>query len=166
MPQLSYSRDGAVAVAGMLADEGLRDVVTKVAYEPVDFGRFVVIDAATGKVRYATDDTRAIIGVTVFIPTLMQRTDGGKPIQAGMEVSILRKGRIWMDAALGVSTPADLETVKMHNDDTNAGTIAKYGKVTGEAASADVIRTLSGRAVFYGKPDAAATLVKVELNLP
>jgi hypothetical protein len=165
--QTSYSYDQAAAVPGMLHGSGSRDIVTRIAGEDLDFGRFVIADPANpGKVKYATDDTGNVVGVVIFKEMLPQQTDGGKPIQAGDPVAILRKGSIWCEAFMGGSTPAEFDTIKIHNDDTDATSIAKYGKVTGQAASANVIRTMASRATFLAKPAAADTTVLVEVNLP
>lgn len=161
--QTSYAYDGATAMAGMLGTAAPdKKVITRIAAEALDFGKFVIINA-DGEVELADDDSGNVAGVVMFEPTLAQRMDGGKPIQAKDPVNILRKGDIWVHSSLGASTPKDLDVANLHNDDTDATSQAKRGKVTAEAVSANVIRAVGGIR-FLGTP--TGTLALVEVDLP
>lgn len=163
MSQTAYSYDSAVAVPGLLADSKYK-AATRIAYEDLEYGRFVRV-RTDGMVEYATDDSGNMAGVTVYVGmTEATKTAGGKPILAGQPVAILYQGDVWVSHSGTAGT--ELSTVKVHNDDTNPTSIAKYGKSTNEAASVDAIRTLSGRAVFLDVAEHTSTLAKVRVNFP
>lgn len=163
MSQTTYSYDSAVAVPGLLAD-GKYKAHTRIAYEDLEYGRFVRV-RTDGKVEYATDDSGTMAGVTVYVGmTESTRPQGSKPILAGQPVTILYQGDVWVSHS--GTAGAELATVLVHNDDTDGTTQAKYGKSTAEAASANVIRTLSSRAVFVDVAEHTSTLAKVRVNFP
>lgn len=158
MSQTTYDLDPPVALAGMIADTRNKHAESCVAGEALLPGRFVVLDATTGKMRYPndTDDAANIYGVVIYQDT---KQAGGFALNE--QVSVLRQGCIWVEFSGG--TWAANAAVNVHCDDSGAPTLV--GKATATAASADVV-VASPEGVKFDRKAGTATLKRVVLNLP
>ena len=162
--QTTYSPDNEVAVPGMRADNGPCDIVTMIAAEDIEAGRFVSIKS-DGTVEKPKDDSEAIVGVALYGDMRMGSYPQGSPvIKAGDPFSVIRKGRVWVSYN-ATGTAAKLGTVHISNDNITPVT-ADFGKATGGAVVTNKVRDLASRAVYFKAAAATDTLALVELNLP
>lgn len=147
MSQTSVSLDNAVAVPGQIADVlGPRDVVTAIAYEDIPAGRVVRL-RSDGTVELPLDDSGTLYGVSLYQDTLEASLPVGDPVhKAGRPMPVMRRGKVWVSFSGGSKTQEG--TANVHNDDTDATTLAKAGKVTGSAVSTNVIRAGTGKVIF------------------
>ena len=106
--QTSVSLRSGAAVAGMLADSGPVDIMSRVLETAggTQFGRFVARGATPGKttkILSAAGDVAIIEGVSVF--TALQEGGASPDISQYEEVSVMRSGRIWLlcQAAIAVT---------------------------------------------------------------
>lgn len=106
--QTSVSLRSGAAVAGMLADSGPVDVLSRVMETSggSQFGRFLARGATPGKttkILSAAGDVAIIEGVSVF--TAFQEGGASPDIAQYEEASLLRSGRIWLlcQAAIAVT---------------------------------------------------------------
>lgn len=102
LPQTSFSAAPAQAIAGMLADAGRVDCISRVAKTDLGFGlavmQYVANDNQCDKLGASTD---VILGVTVYDASLppagsYNGASYAGAYVAGMAVRIARKGRIWV----------------------------------------------------------------------
>ena len=135
MAQNSYNQQSPVCVPGQLFDAAA-DADGCVSFEAgtdLPCGRFVSLDA-NGKAVLA-NGSLPIIGVTVFESTKQL------PLAAGSIVAILRKGRIFVEKAVGATAPALNAAASRHATDgtlvSSAGTVVPgaFGYVRGTTAS-------------------------------
>ncbi len=99
--QTSYPTSIGVAIPGMLADMGPKDIVTKThATLKVLFGLFIArgADDELGKIpALATDVTTNGVGFVVADQSQESLTDSAAPgVPAGKQFNVLKKGRIWV----------------------------------------------------------------------
>lgn len=106
--QTSVSLRSGAAVAGMLADSGPVDVLSRVMETSggSQFGRFLARGATPGKtckILGAAGDVATIEGVSVF--TALQEGGASPDISQYEEASLMRSGRIWLlcQAAIAVT---------------------------------------------------------------
>lgn len=163
MSQTVYNLERAVAVAGLLADNGPYDVVSYPAGENIEPGRVVVLDTdGTVGVPSATTLTK-VVGVAMYRPSVEQAVGGGSAgYKTGEMVSVLRKGRIWAQFTGG--TQVALGAVNVHHSSTTATNRGKFtNTVTSATAGAEI--TAGPEGVLTHKVG-TSTLVQVSLNLP
>ncbi len=133
MSQLSYSRDRAVAVPGMMSKDAGSFVVSYPAAEAIPPGRLVVLNSS-GAVELPQDTTFAKpVGVSVFSPTNQQTAipAAGFTYAVGDMVPCLRRGRAYVEYSGG--SPAALTQANVHHSSTVA---THRGKLTASATSA------------------------------
>lgn len=146
MSQPSYTRDHAIAYAGLQADSGFDCNVSRVAEGIVPFGIFAVAGTdAEEQVKVPTVDTDVVRGVSVAI---LNQTSGN--YADTNVVTVKRKGAVW------VSTDGGGITV-----DGPVYAVATSGVATDAAAGNIAIPNAS-----YVKYDATTQLALVEINLP
>lgn len=148
--QLTYSYWNPVAVPGMLFDfaADADGIVSFEAATDLPAGRFVALDA-NGRAVLATTGLQ-VIGVTVYQDTKYM------PHKAGAMVPILRKGRIFVEKAVGAVAPAFQIIAQRHATD---GTLASTAGVNVIGASG----YQRGTAAVLTLPTNCAL---IELNLP
>jgi len=150
--QTAYTQFNPVAVPGMLfdfaADAG--GIVSFEAATDLPAGRFVCLDA-NGRAALA-NGSLPIIGVTVYRDTLHQPTG----MKAGTMVSILRKGRIFAEKAVGATAPAFGVIAQRHASD---GTVVSTAGVNVIGASGYQRGTTAQLVI-------PTNCALVELNLP
>ncbi len=145
--QMAYSLDFADAVPGKIADnEDGTDIISMVAGEAIPYGRFVAYNPTDGKCYLPALDADQIVGVAVFVTTLMGSYPQGNPtINAGDTFAVLRRGRVFADYDTGTQVP--FAHPRVCNDAAQA---TKKGKATMAAAAADSVRPEAGGVCFYG----------------
>lgn len=158
MSQLDYNdMSDTPAVKGGLADIALSDKVGRVAAADVKFGLGLAQTAVAGQaeVPTATGFTFEGISVQTNKPTL--NATGEALYEAGQEITVLRKGRIWVysEVAVAVNDPVYLR----HTD--NAALLAGDFRNDADTARADQIANAR-----FITATTAAGLVMVEINLP
>ena len=99
--QTTVSNDPTIAVEGMFAEGGPRDIVSKKAAVAINNGRFVVQGTADDQCKLPTvtgDVTGKPLGLAVYDASLTPAwpASTGEPYPIGSGVSILRKGRAWV----------------------------------------------------------------------
>lgn len=162
MSQTAYQADAIVAVAGQLGDMRESFIVSYIANEEIEAGKFVRV-RADGKIEVPTDDTGALVGVTVYQDTKESSyPQGAANYAAGDLVPVLRYGAIYTQFVTGSGAQAPLGACQL----SNGATVADRGKITSAVVAANSVRTLAGR-VLYIRPVASPTnLCLVEVSLP
>ena len=94
MPQLDYN-EMAAAVKGGLADGGFTDKVGGVSAADIEFGLGVQV-LTTGLIALPTAVDQKFAGVAVQTNKDTIRSTGVALYEAGEEITLLRKGRIWV----------------------------------------------------------------------
>lgn len=159
MPQTTYAVDNAVAVPGMIADNGNVDIVSHTANEDIPMGRAVAI-RTDGTVELPKSDTAKLCGVSVYKDTLMGTYPQGNPvIKQGDSVAVLRRGRVFADFKTG--TQVQLGHPSVMNDTSTA---ADQGKFTAAAPSAGTVRPVLSDAVFFTKRTDSLALVEIDFT--
>ena len=149
-------QDAPTAFAGLIADEGPRDIISGVAYSPIPAGRFVRL-RADGTYELPSDDTGIIDGVSVYDPLRMASyPQGNPPIQAGDVFGVMRMGRIYMDFSGGTQVVGAQATCK-----DAAGTLATQGMSSASATSANAVRATGFPATFRSVRTDGFALVEV-----
>ncbi len=188
MSQTSYSQTMTVGRAGMIADNGPRDVVSKT--NPVvalKFGRAVCRGTADRDVKLPTSaaEAAACIGVTLLSQSIESSATGDPQYPVGSDVPVLKKGRVWVQVteavvagspvyvryATGLADTGDVD--KGGFSDTGDGT-AQVSTLTPTAVNATRYtvnlsgKTLAGAAyseVFTYDSDADATAAEIVAGL-
>jgi len=100
MSQTSISTTMALAYAGLLADSGFHDVISRVngeASAEIRFGAMVAQDTADDECDLLAADTDKPIGVVVHSHAYDKPNDlGDTGLKPKAMVNVLRKGRIWV----------------------------------------------------------------------
>lgn len=97
MSQTAYNTEFAVAVAGMLNDNGVDDVLTFAAETTLEAGRPVVRGTADTQCLLPSGAADEFLGVTVFQqPVEDDDLAAVLTFSVGEPVGVLQKGRIWV----------------------------------------------------------------------
>ncbi len=99
MSQRSYSDAMVAGRAGMLADNGPKDVVSKInPAVAIKFGRAVCKGSADRDVKLPTTaaEAAACIGISLVNLSMECSASGDPQYPIGSDVSVLRKGRVWV----------------------------------------------------------------------
>lgn len=149
--QTSVNSFQAAGAPGMLYDNAENDIVTCIATEAIPFGADVVINGTTCSLpAAATDVTAKNNGIAILSQTLAS----GLGYLAGMPVSVLRAGRVWVQTEDAAAAGAAVNVRYV------AGGNGK-GAVTG-AAIASTTAVHQSAKYFLG--NSAAGLAVVQLD--
>jgi hypothetical protein len=161
MIQSSYVFEPAVAVEGMIADSGVRDVLSRLLESATaDAGHFVVKGTATDQAKLpgvATDVTNLLLGVLVFQP-MQEATGTANRFVATDAVAVMRRGRIWVKVA-GTAIADGAVPFVFHSG-------ADAGKVSGAAGAGPDATIVPEGSVRCLKGAAPGGLALLDLNLP
>lgn len=141
--QTAYNLEMGNAYAGMLADAGENDIVSRNAEEEIGFGVLVTQGAtdADHGCKLPDADTEKVVGISVH----EHNEDGKYLIKA--TVNCLRKGRIWVTCATACAAGAVAYAIATTGQITNAS--------AGNIAVGVFVNTL-----------AATGLAQIDVNLP
>lgn len=161
MPQTSYAASPTIAVAGMLADTGDKDIASYPAAEVIPAGRVCVLksdgtcELPKNEGALPTSGAGAPIGVSCY---LSASPPGG--YQIGDMVPLVRKGRVW--AEFEGTGATDLEVMNVRHSSTVA---THRGKVTDAATSTSEGVEISALPRTVARKGTTG-LALVEVNLP
>jgi hypothetical protein len=137
--QLSYSNTNAVGLAGMIADNGPRDVLSR-ANPSVEIPYGVAVTKGTTdkdvKLPTTSPEAVAMLGVAIIsndIPNTAYGTAPKYPVKSA--VSVMRKGRVWVKVEEAV-TAGDQAFVRFA---TGTGTILGSFRKSADTATAVAI---------------------------
>jgi hypothetical protein len=163
MPQTSYSLAPAVALAGMLADHGDKEITSRPAAEVIPPGRAVVIKSdgtvelpKTAGAAIPASGTGSLLGIAFY-----ENYAPAGGYQIGDMVPILRKGRVWVDFSGTLAT--DNEAVNISHSST---VDTDRGKFTDAATSTTAGSEITAFSKGIARGNAGAALACVEINLP
>lgn len=161
--QTTVSNDPTIAVEGMFAEGGPRDIISKKAAVAIMNGRFVTQGTADDQCKLPTvtgDVTGKPLGLAVYDASLTPAwpASTGEPYPIGSGVSILRKGRAWVKVEEAVA-PFDPVFVRFAagGGGTALGAFRK---------SADTATAVQLPGAVYLTTALANGLAVVEFNLP
>lgn len=161
MSQLTYSRDRAKAVPGLVSKDAAYFIVSYAAAEAIPPGRLVVLNS-DGKVELPQDTSLAKpAGVSCFSPTNQQTAipAAGFSYAAGDMVPVLRKGRIYADVQGG--SPAALTPANMNHSSTTATHRGKFSaSATANTAGSEISK--AGPAMFVEAGPSGVWLMEVD----
>lgn len=114
--QLSYPEDQAIGIPGQLADSGPKNVLSRLAENSlVPFGRLLVLGTDTDKQALlpaqATDISNAkkVLGVSLHSHARESQKDAAlNGYSHGESISILHKGRVYMEAEQAMTPESDV----------------------------------------------------------
>lgn len=154
-PQLSYDLAPAAAFAGMKADSGLSDTVSRLADVALDAGLGVCKGTDTESVKLPTTEgnvTGSFGGIALYNASQMPRT--ANRYAATDAVPVLKRGRVWVQTE---ATIADDAAIYCIYDATNRGKFRADADTNraGLVPSAKCIKGVTG-----------AGLALIEINLP
>lgn len=169
MSQLNYLDEPTVPGAGVLADSGDNDIVSRFSAAIVPFGRMLAYDAAEGKVKLpavagdlAFANLEGIAVATQAIENQADNTLGVAGINAPaypatMAINVLRRGRIW----------AWVEQAVAKTDSVFVRHTAAVNEVAGNfRKDADTANAVDlGDKAHFETETSAAGWVQVNLNL-
>ncbi len=163
MSQTSISANMTAAYAGLLADSGFRDVVSRYNSESsaqMPFGIMVCFGAADDAAILPVDGTTKHVGVViatqVYDPTLDLGTTGILPKRM---ISLLRKGRIWVQVEEAVA-PGDPVFIR-HSTGAGGSQKGAFRKSSDSSTATD----LTKKAVFLSTAGAAGlALVDIDMT--
>lgn len=169
--QTAYSLNNRAGLPGQLYDNDDSDYIDSKPCGAVALqaGDFVELVSGVLRVAQGTGDPDAspVWGVVVFKDSMEPNpTTGLGEYLPGMDVPVLRRGRIWANCVSGI-TPTIGAAANFAHSSTGANPQGKFttGAVSGTAGS-EVSAT---KAIFYadgGLTSATPPVVAVELNLP
>lgn len=109
MSQTTFTEAPAVAKAGMISESAYQDIISRANDAAIEMGLGVVVDdgattpehnckvpAATGEITGGT-----FLGITVWDTGI--ESDGATGYEANSVVSILRRGRVWVEVEAAVA---------------------------------------------------------------
>ena len=145
------------AVKGAIADIALSDKVGRVAAADINFGIGLAQTAVAGQAEIPTATGFTFEGISVQTNKPTPNATGIALYEAGEEITVLRKGRIWVytEVAVAVNDPVFLRHT------TNAALLAGDFRNDADTARADAITNAR-----FVTATTAAGLVQVEINLP
>ena len=164
MIQTSYPADSPVAVAGMMADDGTSDVISRGAQVNIGFGVACVQGTADGQCNLPTSsgDISNFLGVSVYDSSLPPA--GWPPgwpgaYGLGSTARLCRKGRIYVQVEEAV-TPASPVYVRFATEGgfTATGTF----RASADSGTAGLIAT----GARYLTSASATGFALLDLNLP
>lgn len=162
-PQTTYNANPAVAVAGMEADAGRGDTISRVAASDLGFGVAVKQHATDGLCDKPSASTSVILGVTVYdaaLPPVGSINGAAYPgaYATGQEVRIKRKGRIHVIAEQDVDPTADV-----YVRHTASGGNTTLGKFRKDADTATALQLTNAK---WLSTTAAGGFALLEINIP
>jgi hypothetical protein len=156
MSQTTYSTDLSVALPGMLADNGDKDIVAYPSAEDIPPGRQCVLNSE-GKLELPQDTSYAKpVGVSCYL--------SAAPIslyKAGDMVPCVRRGRVWAETT--GSAPGQLVEANVNHSSTTA---THRGKFTTSAVSASAGSEIADAGPVTFTKAGASGLAIVECNFP
>lgn len=159
--QTSYVFEPAVAIEGMIADSGVRDVISRLLESSAsDAGLFHVKGTATDQTKLpaaAGDVTNFLQGVSVYEP-MRAATATADRLRAKDMVPLLRRGRIWVKVA-GTALVDNGPVFVTHSG-------ADAGKVSGAVGAGPDATAVPNGAAKCIKGGAPGALALIDLNLP
>jgi len=156
MPQLDYN-DLAAAVKGALADIGITDKVGRVAAAAIPFGVGLAQTAVAGQAEIPTATGFVFEGISVQTNKPTANATGEAQYEIGEEITVLRKGRVWVYVEEAVAVNDDV--FLRHTD--NAALLAGDFRTDADTANADQITNAR-----FVTATTAAGLAQIEINLP
>jgi len=158
MSQLDYNDMSDVpAVKGGLADIALSDKVGRVAAADIGFGVGLMQTAVAGFAAIPTATGFNFEGISVQTNKPTPNDTGIALYEAGEEITVLRKGRIWVYVEEAVAVNDDV----FLRHTTNAALLAGDFRTDADTARADQITNAR-----FITATTAAGLAMVEINLP
>jgi len=156
MSQLDYN-DLSAAVKGALADIALSDKVGRFAAADINFGVGLAQTAVAGQAEIPTATGFTFEGIAVQTNKPTPNSTGIALYEAGEEITVLRKGRIWVYVEEAVAVNDDVYL--RHTD--NVALLAGDFRTDADTAKADQITNAR-----FITATTAAGLAMVEINLP
>ncbi len=156
MSQLDYN-DLVAALQGGLGDAGETDIITGVSAAIIQFGVGLSIDAA-GLVLVPAATGFIFNGISVQKHKAQENDAAKSQYEIGQAVSIMRKGRIWVNAEQAVNPT--LAVFLRHT--ANAGLIPGDFRVDLDVANADDISAFAK----WVSVNTVAGLAQLEINFP
>lgn len=158
--QLTYGLDHVVATPGQIGDaSNAAEYTSFPASEAIPFGRFVEVPAGgtTCRLPQGTgQEINGLVGVSVYRDAM---PPGG--YQIGDEVTILRRGRIWVE--FNGTGATELEDARVKHSST---IVTHRGKATDAAADGTATTEISGVNGKFRGANSLSTVALVEINLP
>lgn len=140
---------------GQLIDNGMNDVITRIAEENIKFGQPVVVGSTDKKCKTATGANDKILGIAVR--TGVRNIDNDQEgYQSGDVISILRVGRIAVKVAKAAVDGGEVG----YKITAASGAAPKKVEFQGTAANGDFI--ISG--AYHAESGALGTIVAIQLN--
>lgn len=154
--QTDYN-DLSAAVKGGLADIALTDKVGRFAAADVAFGVGLAATTTAGQAEVPTATSFVFEGISVQTNKVTLNATGEALYQAGEEITVLKKGRIWVytEVAIAVGDAVFLRHT------VNAALVPGDFRNDADTARADAITNARFVTATTG-----AGLVQVEINLP
>jgi hypothetical protein len=160
--QTTYSTNSQIAVPGQIDQTfEAREIVSRLTNAAVPMGRGVCISGTAGAKcdlpAAAGDVTQGkVLGVVCFTPAASSTT-----VPAGVQASILRKGRAWVtvEEAVNDGDQAFLRHTT-HTDDTPGAWRKSADTVSGSATATAV------PSAYFRSSTSGAGLALLEINLP
>lgn len=154
--QTDYN-DLAKAVKGGLADIAFSDKVSRVAAADIGFGVGLVQTAVEGQTALPSATGFVFEGVSVQTNKPVQNATGEAQYDAGEEITVLRKGRIWVyaEVAVAVNDPVFLRHT------VNGALVPGDFRNDADTARADQITNAR-----WITATTAAGLAQIEINIP
>lgn len=164
MSQLDYNDQSAIAaVKGGLADVGFHDVVSAIADVDVNFGLGLVLTAVEGKVALPSASGQPFAGVAVQRHKAVLNATGTALYEIGDDISVLRRGRIWVNAEQAVD-PTQPVYIKFSTADGAGGQVGDF------RIDSQVLATLAHASQItnarWVSTTVAAGLAILEINAP
>ena len=159
--QTSYSINQGISQAGMLADLGNNDVVSK--YDTLDslgvaFGLGLAQGAADDQVHLPSASTDKFVGISVLVQHKEQQLGTGLVnYKQGDMISVLRKGRVWVqvDSAVVAGAPVFCRFA--------AGSGSVLGSFRADADTGSASQVMGS---VFTSSAVAGGLAIVDINLP
>lgn len=164
IPQTTYNAQPAVAIAGMQADAMRSDTISRIAKTDLGFGLAVMtVTADDTQCDKPGSSAAVILGVTVYDAALppagsLNGSAYAGAYAAGMEVRILRKGRIWVIAEQNVDP-----TLAVYARHTANGGNTTLGKFRVDIDTANAVLLANAK---WLSTTTAGGLALLEINIP
>lgn len=156
MSQLDYN-DLSAAVKGGLADIAHHDIVGRFAAADIKFGLGLAATSVAGQCAVPTATGFIFEGISVQTNKPTSNATGEALYETGEEISVLKKGRIWVyvETAVAVNDNVFLRHT------VNAALLAGDFRTDADTARADQIANAR-----FVTATTAAGLAQIEINLP
>lgn len=156
MPQLDYN-DLSAAVKGGQGDIGFGDNVGRFAADDIEFGLGLAATTTAGQAEVPTATGFVFEGVSVQTNKVTLNSTGEAVYQAGEEITVKRKGRIWVYTE--EATAVNDDVYLRHT--VNAALVPGDFRTDADTARADQIANAR-----WLTATTAAGLALLEINLP